>query len=52
MTSFEYGYKQCTTCGYYGDAEYFIYDGIHSMCTCAGCLAEYDERRSKRRIKL
>jgi hypothetical protein len=47
MSLMDEGMKQCTTCGYYGDRHYFVYEGIESMCTCAGCLAEYDERRSK-----
>jgi hypothetical protein len=41
------GKNLCTTCGYYGDTDKFIYDGIHSMCTCAGCLAAYDERNKQ-----
>jgi len=48
MSLMDEGRKQCTTCGYYGDAKYFVYEGIHSICTCAACLAEYDERRLKR----
>jgi hypothetical protein len=47
MSLMDEGMKQCATCGYYGDADYFQYDGIHSICTCAACLAEYDERKAK-----
>jgi hypothetical protein len=47
MSLMDAGYKQCARCGYYGDEKYFVYEGIMSICTCAACLAEYDERRQK-----
>lgn len=48
MSLMDDGMKQCARCGYYGDARYFVYQGIESITTCAGCLAEYDERRMKK----
>jgi hypothetical protein len=47
MSLMDYGKKQCSTCGYYGPEDDFQLDGIHSICTCAKCLAEYDLRRLK-----